>query len=249
MSPKYSKSRDIDFFNTLNEEVVTFQEKGSVFIQGDLNARTGSEVDFVQSGKRHDTLEVEEMDGDDDSSSINCLNVRNSEDKTVNARGKELLDLCKFRKLAIVNGRKPGDIFGKYTCHNWNGSSVVDYFLSSIPSLSCISSFIVGECIPWLSDHCIIKTTFLLKNELSVSTTSEELSETHPGFLWNETAISNYKTNLASDSAKEKARELINLENTSTTDLAGSICESMLESVTNVKVKTKKTSRGFERIR
>ena len=63
VSPKYSKSRDIDFFNTLNEEIENFQQKGNVFIQGDLNARTGSEVDFVLSGKRHDTLlEVEEMD-------------------------------------------------------------------------------------------------------------------------------------------------------------------------------------------
>ena len=153
--------------------------------------------------------------------------MRNSEDKTVNARGKELLYLCKFRELAIVNGRRQGDIFGKYTCHNWNGSSVVDYFLSSISSLSCISSFNVGECIPWISDHCIIKTSFLLKNEFSVTSTSEELSETHPGFLWNETAISNYKNNLVSESAKKKARDLVNLENTSTTVLAGNICEFM----------------------
>ena len=80
----------------------------------------------------------------------------------------------------------------------------------------------------------------MLKNKFSVTTTSEELSETHPGFLWNETAISNYKNNLVSESAKEKARELVNLENTSTTVLAGNICEFMLESVTNAKVKTKK---------
>ena len=74
VSPKYSKSRDIDFFNTLNDEIAVFQGKGNVFIQGDLNARTGSEEDFVQSGKRHDALlEVEEMDGDDDSSSIDYL--------------------------------------------------------------------------------------------------------------------------------------------------------------------------------
>ena len=82
----------------------------------------------------------------------------------------------------------------------------------------------------------------MLKNEFLVSTTSEELSETHPGFLWNETAITNYKNNLGSDSAQAKARELINLANTSTTDLAGNICEFMLESVSNAKVKTKERS-------
>ena len=37
-------------------------------------------------------------------------------------------------KLRILNGRKTGDSIGYFTCHKYNGSSVVNYCL-------------VGECI------------------------------------------------------------------------------------------------------
>ena len=184
---------------------------------------------------------------DDDSNLADYFKTRNSDDDTVNARGKELLDLWKLKKLEIINGRKPGDLFGKYTCHNWNSSSVFDYFLSSIPSSKCISSFCVGTCIPWLSDHCIIKTIFSLKTSHPVKTTKEELSNTHPGFLWNETAIYNYKNNLISETTKKKVSDLISLPGTSATDLAGNICELMLDSVSNAKVKVKKRAEDLDK--
>ena len=54
--------------------------------------------------------------------------LRNSEDmKTTNYRGKEFLDLCKINNYFVANGRKIGDLFGRYTCHQKKGSSVVDY--------------------------------------------------------------------------------------------------------------------------
>ena len=43
------------------------------------------------------------------------LPVRNSEDKVIDNRGKELLEICKSLNLVITNGRKPGDMYGKYT--------------------------------------------------------------------------------------------------------------------------------------
>ena len=142
VSPKYSKSRDIDFFNTLNKEISHFGRLGTVFIQGDLNARTGTDLDFVTKGKYEFCDEgIDESDPD----AIDP-NRRNSEDEKINARGKELLDICKLNKLVIVNGRKSGDLFGKNTCHNWNGSSVVDYFLSSISSLDFVSNFMYLGC-------------------------------------------------------------------------------------------------------
>ena len=92
---------------------------------------------------------------EDDTKSTDDPNLRNSEDKVTNARGKELIDLCKFNKLVVMNGRKNGDIFGKFTCHNWNGSSVVDYFLSSISYIDRICSFVVGDYIPWLFSNSL----------------------------------------------------------------------------------------------
>ena len=51
----------------------------------------------------------------------------------------------------IMNGRTIGDLFGKCTSHQWNGSSVVDYFLTP-------------NNFAWLSDHCPIYTTIVLKS-------------------------------------------------------------------------------------
>ena len=58
--------------------------------------------------------------------------------------------------LVINNGRKPGDMYGKYTSIQWNGSSVVDYVLSSYELFEDIPTLRVGKYIPWISDHCAL---------------------------------------------------------------------------------------------
>jgi hypothetical protein len=139
-----------------------------------------------------------------------------------------------------VNGRKKGDIFGRYTCHNWNGSSVVDYFLTPLSFVDRVSYFSVGDFIPWLSDHCIIKAKILLMDKYAGTATSEETSEVHPGFLWNETSISNYRTSLQGGVMEGKVRDLINSSTPSTTDLADKICKLMLENASSADIKVKK---------
>ena len=79
MSPKKIKN-DVDLFTTLNEEINQFKKKGTVFIQGDLNARTASKLDFITYDKFDEILGVENH--------ANYLN-RNSEDTTFNQRGVE----------------------------------------------------------------------------------------------------------------------------------------------------------------
>ena len=106
-----------DLFELLNEEINKFRNKGTILIKGDLNARTGRTEDFI----RHDKFD-KDLDIENDYN----LPLRNSEDTTTNTRGNELLDFCKTNDCVIVNGRKIGDIFGKYTSHQWNGSSLVD---------------------------------------------------------------------------------------------------------------------------
>ena len=44
-------------------------------------------------------------------------------------------------------------------CNQWNGSSVVDYVISSHELFHEISTLSVGPYIPWLSDHCAIHYT------------------------------------------------------------------------------------------
>ena len=118
-----SKSAAADRKTTkLAEEIIYFQQKGEIFILGDLNAKTGNIDDGITPDK---TDELFDLVLDDPPPK------RNSEDDSVNARGNELLDTCRSLDLNIVNGRKTGDPFGKFTCFKWNGNSVVDYLITS----------------------------------------------------------------------------------------------------------------------
>ena len=122
MSPETKKNRTkTDFFASLNEEINTFKHRGIVLVQGDLNARIGKELDFIESDKFDEDFGIENFSNHP---------RRNSEDTKVNQRGKELLDLCKVNDLLITNGRKVGDLFGKFTSHQYNGSALNDYLLT-----------------------------------------------------------------------------------------------------------------------
>ena len=187
VSPDSRGNKNVDFFKTLNDEINTFSRKGLVLLQGDLNARTSSDVDYVEFD------ELDPILGQDYESQGN----RNSQDKRKNPRGEELLDLYKGTDLLIANGRKPGDLFGKYTCHNWNGSSVVDYMIASKCFLENIIRFSVGSYVPWLSDHCLVKTDLLCGVSPGVGGDGVgEHNKIHPGFIWDDISIDNFKENL-----------------------------------------------------
>ncbi len=158
VSPGNKRSAQKDFYTSLNEEIDSFKQKGIVLVQGDLNARVGHEPDFIEFDKYLDLNEVSITESSDDPVDNNIMDYqpRNSEDKKINPRGRDLLDLCKVNDLLIANGRIAGDIFGKFTSHQYNGSAVNDYLLTSIDFLHRISKFTVGDYTPWLSDHCPI---------------------------------------------------------------------------------------------
>ena len=101
-----------DLLTTFIAEILRFNEKGQVIIQGDLNARIGQNNDFISDDKYDESFGIKNSD-----SQI----IRNSEDPKSNKRGRELLDFCKTNDFVIVNARKSGDIFGKCTSHQWNG--------------------------------------------------------------------------------------------------------------------------------
>ena len=107
---------------------------------------------------------------------------RNSQDmKIVNKRGREFLDICRINDLVIANGRTIGDLFGKYTCHQKRGSSVVDYLLTPCQNLRNIMDFKVGEHHPLLSDHCPIMATVRLQTNLKVDTGSIQTRQFYLG--------------------------------------------------------------------
>ena len=180
VSPTNSKyknnSRTIDFFTEINDEITFFKRKEVVLVQGDLNARVGQENDFIVHDKFDQELGVKNFENQ---------RMRNSQDKIINTRGKELLDVCKLNDFLIMNGRKVGDIFGNLTSHQWNGSSAVDYFIAPNTFAQNILNFSVGKYIPWISDHCPIYTTILMKHGGSegIQTPNSDLRDIQTGYM------------------------------------------------------------------
>ena len=81
---------------------------------------------------------------------------RFSRDTVLLPRGRTLNDMCIQIGLRILNGRCIGDLTGNFTCHNFHGSSVVDYACVSECLLSKVKKFSVHNFLPDLSDHCQI---------------------------------------------------------------------------------------------
>ena len=122
LNPHRGKISESHKIKKLAEDVINFKRKGGqVILQGDLNARVSNEKDFLEFDKF-------DLEGEMDE---NQMTPRNSEDKVTCGRGNELLELCKSLDLCILNGRKTGDIFGKFTSFQWKGNGVVDYLICS----------------------------------------------------------------------------------------------------------------------
>ena len=150
-----------DILHELENDIRHFTGLGQILIGGDLNARTADKKDYIQKDNTSflplfDTYPIDEN-----------LSLRKNFDKVTNPRGDSLIDLCISAQLRIINGRKLGDTMGHFTCHKWNGSSVVDYFVASREVLPYISSFRVGEFNHEISDHCMISTVVDLPHKNS----------------------------------------------------------------------------------
>ena len=124
-SSEFAKDTD-EIFTTLLRKIEKYSCLGEILIQGDFNAYTYTTPDFIEID---DSLYP---NSDDKNYVIDTFTPRNNFDhKNPNKNGKLLLDLCKECGIRILNGRTSGDLFGKLTCHKYNGSSTVDYAVAS----------------------------------------------------------------------------------------------------------------------
>ena len=122
LSPHKGKITESEKIKNLAEDIIYFKGKGGdIILQGDFNARTSNNTDFVESDKFDTETEIQQPH----------IIPRNSKDKFIDGRGRELLDLCKSLDLNILNGRNSGDIFGDFTSFQWNGNSLIDYVITS----------------------------------------------------------------------------------------------------------------------
>jgi len=108
-------------FSKFEKDISKFSNLGDLCIIGDLNARIS---DFSEHFLTDDFMSLPQ--NKDFSENIqSSLTKRISEDSKTNTQGRKFEKLINENKLVLLNGRKLGDSIGRFTCHEWNGSSVV----------------------------------------------------------------------------------------------------------------------------
>ncbi len=202
-SPEKSQNK---FFDTVNREIDNLSEQSHTYIFGDFNARTKTCTENVTIDKFDHEIGAQ--------CELDILPLpRNSEDlKIVNKRGNEFLDICRIHNLSIANGRTIGDLFGKFTCHQKSGSSVVDYLITSSSALSSVTNFSVGEFQPNLSDHCPIHANLYLQSPLHKEPLQEpNLHDLPKRFIWNPDNRETFSKHIKSDQIKAEVEKLMAL--------------------------------------
>ena len=157
--PEYSsreKKLDLDHFKHL-EDVTRKIDSEHIIIMGDFNARTKNLDDVLRGEKEEDVFQINFF------SKIETF--RANQDHTVNKYGKQLIEYCIATQSFIANGRTLGDLQGKFTCHQTNGSSTVDYAIINETMSDYLHSFQVLDPNTG-SDHSPIKMKINLPNKL-----------------------------------------------------------------------------------
>ena len=190
---------DAPIYQTLTREILKHCSKGKIILLGDMNARIGNENDFIVETEVN-TLPLPY------SYTYDTYQPRLNQDKTLNACGRHLLDLCKMSGLRILNGRTPGDSTGAFTCIRAAGKSTVDYIIADQLLLSYMSYFTV-HTITDLSDHCLLEARLqrvqFINNEL-VKTEKAQYKPKWPKFIWDNDTSESFKLSLLENDISEK---------------------------------------------
>ena len=161
-------------------------------IRHNFNARVSNERDFVENDKFDPEMSPISYD----------LPPRSSEDKILNTRGKELLDLCKTHSFCIINGRKTGDIPANFTSFQPNGNSVIDYGIASQSLFPSVVSFTVGDFRPWLSDHCPIQFSLDIRKACKKDESNEQYDQLPTKWYWDDDCAEKYENVLKTDESR-----------------------------------------------
>ena len=152
-NPDYT-ANTFDALNTLSHRLL---KKGELILCGDANARTGVLPDYISSSNSTSTFDAY----NDIGFGVDTSEPRNNSDPlTVAPHCQLFLDFVINNQMKILNGRTLGDSRGRRTCHKWNGSSSVDYFIASSWVRELVNSLQVHDLNSY-SDHCplVLKIT------------------------------------------------------------------------------------------
>lgn len=231
-SPLKGEISKCEKISTLTDEIISFNRKGGdIILQGDFNARTSNKGDCVKSDKFDPVDMVLETD------QIH-INPRNSKDKKLDGRGRELLDLCKSLDLNILNGRKTGDIFGDFTSFQWKGNGLVDYVITSKTLFSSVLSLKVGHFMPWLSDHCALHYNFQTENTHKSILNKTDLHPKPNMFYWDSESTEKFIQRLKSDEVAHKLKTILNTNDAN--DMLTDINEILKSTAKKCKIKVVK---------
>ena len=136
---EFDKILELTESNTGNEYLIV----------GDINVRIGEEQELAEEANYC-------------TQNAKLRKTRKSKDKSVNFKGKLILELCESQNLIILNGKTQGDYDGEMTFLGATGSSV--------KAVANVINFKVETCI--FSDHKYII--------VSLKTCTEERTELSP---------------------------------------------------------------------
>ena len=87
----YTTRTGIDFLANIERDITNYNSQGQIIFTGDINARSGQKLDFINS----DSGDFIPVDNSYDVDAINICRSRFSQDKGItNLYGNSLIDLC-----------------------------------------------------------------------------------------------------------------------------------------------------------
>ncbi len=178
------KDLELSYFDTLRNEIAKFGQMGEVLLVGDFNSRVG-EIQELMIDCDNEADSLTSIDGDKYE-----LPYRSNEDPIVNTFGRKLLALLNESNLIIVNGRKLGDRAGNKTCYKYNGTSTVDFMISSKTLFSDILNFGI-ENQTWYSDHSPFSSALKIGRNLNVKYNSDKLDKISK-YVWSDEGKEKY---------------------------------------------------------
>ena len=227
-------------FECLEHDISELSD-GYIVCGGDFNARTSELHDYLQNFDGDQFMDIDCVDAVIPPTRINM-------DENVNTYGREFLKFCQSTNLLILNGRSPGDLNGRFTCHRPSGSSVVDYVLVSPCLLSYIQYFNV--CPPsWYSDHSLInlRITIPLKYDSFNSVPKMTLTQPKDQFKWDSSSKDKVLFMFNSEETSENIQSLLDNSADSeinVNDLCKNVC-TIYKKVMKFSLKPKKKRNNF----
>ncbi|CAC5402490.1 unnamed protein product [Mytilus coruscus] len=207
ISPEYSSYNDNDIesvYSILLSEVEKYSSMGDIIIQGDFNAYTNTQLDFIEFDNVTELVNLDDSEYHPD----RTLSRNNLDHKHNNNSGKLLLNMCKEIKIRILNDQTTGDLNSQPTCITYNGSSLVDYTLCTSEELIDSIGYFVVHDFSSLSNHRSISCA-MFANFSSVPCDLHKLDSLPGKFLWTDEAIASYTENMRSQMFKDKFANFI----------------------------------------